>query len=107
MIALMMEAARSTSEMSVNFYQTTRRNITEDKHLHLCLQCFENYVCSYHRKVHTVGRRSAAGQFLSHAEHFRKARFLVEVSSENASQYFPYTIVEAASRFILCPRIFM
>jgi hypothetical protein len=30
---LMMEAA-STSEMSVNFCQTTRRNITEDSHLH-------------------------------------------------------------------------
>jgi hypothetical protein len=32
-IALMMEAA-STSEMSVNFYQTTRRNNPEDSHLH-------------------------------------------------------------------------
>jgi hypothetical protein len=31
--ALMMEAV-STSEMSVNFYQTTRRNIPEDSHLH-------------------------------------------------------------------------
>jgi hypothetical protein len=30
MIALMMEAA-STYEMSVNFYQTTLRNISEDK----------------------------------------------------------------------------
>jgi hypothetical protein len=30
LIALMMEAA-STSEMSVNFYQTTRRNNPEDK----------------------------------------------------------------------------
>jgi hypothetical protein len=30
---LMMEAA-STSEMSVNFYQTTRRNNPEDSHLH-------------------------------------------------------------------------
>jgi hypothetical protein len=29
----MMEAA-STSETSVNFYQTTRRNIPEDSHLH-------------------------------------------------------------------------
>jgi hypothetical protein len=29
----MMEAA-STSEMSVNFYQTTRRNNPEDSHLH-------------------------------------------------------------------------
>jgi hypothetical protein len=33
MIALKMEAA-STSETSVNFYQTTRRNIPEDSHLH-------------------------------------------------------------------------
>jgi membrane-bound lytic murein transglycosylase MltF len=33
MIALMMEAVRS-SETSVNFYQTTRRNIPEDSHLH-------------------------------------------------------------------------
>jgi hypothetical protein len=33
MIALMMEAA-STSEMSANFYQTTRRNNPEDSHLH-------------------------------------------------------------------------
>jgi hypothetical protein len=30
---LMMEAA-SASETSVNFYQTTRRNIPEDSHLH-------------------------------------------------------------------------
>jgi hypothetical protein len=32
LIALMMEAAR-TSETSVNFYQTTRRNNPEDSHL--------------------------------------------------------------------------
>jgi hypothetical protein len=31
-IALMMEAV-NTSETSVNFYQTTRRNIPEDSHL--------------------------------------------------------------------------
>jgi hypothetical protein len=31
-IALMMETAR-TSEMSVNFYQTTRRYNPEDRHL--------------------------------------------------------------------------
>jgi hypothetical protein len=30
----MMEA-ESTSETSVNFYQTTRRNIPEDSHLHI------------------------------------------------------------------------
>jgi hypothetical protein len=33
MIALMMEAA-STSETLVNFYQTTRRNYSEDNNLH-------------------------------------------------------------------------
>jgi hypothetical protein len=33
LIALMMEAA-STSETSVNFYQTIRRNNPEDGHLH-------------------------------------------------------------------------
>jgi hypothetical protein len=33
MIALMMEA-ECTSETSVNFYQTTRRNNPEDSHLH-------------------------------------------------------------------------
>jgi hypothetical protein len=33
LIALMMETA-STSETSINFYQTTRRNIPEDSHLH-------------------------------------------------------------------------
>jgi hypothetical protein len=33
MIALMMEA-ESTSEFSVNFYQTTRLNIPEDSYLH-------------------------------------------------------------------------
>jgi hypothetical protein len=32
-IALLMEAAR-TSETSVNFYHTTRRNNPEDSHLH-------------------------------------------------------------------------
>jgi hypothetical protein len=36
MIILMMEAA-STSETSVNFYQTTRRNTPEDSHLHISL----------------------------------------------------------------------
>jgi hypothetical protein len=32
-IALMMEAV-STSETSVNFYETSRRNIPEDSHIH-------------------------------------------------------------------------
>jgi hypothetical protein len=32
LLALMMEAVR-TSETSVNFYETTRRNIPEDGHL--------------------------------------------------------------------------
>jgi hypothetical protein len=38
-ITLMMEAA-STSETSVNFYRTTRRNIPEDSNLHT--RCREN-----------------------------------------------------------------
>jgi hypothetical protein len=33
-MALMVEAA-STSEMSINFYQITRRNNPEDIHLHI------------------------------------------------------------------------
>jgi hypothetical protein len=38
-IALMTEAA-NTSQMSVNFYQTTRRNNPEDSHLQLYLCCY-------------------------------------------------------------------
>jgi hypothetical protein len=34
MIALMVEA-ENTSETSVNFYQTTRRNNPEDSHIHV------------------------------------------------------------------------
>jgi hypothetical protein len=41
-IALMMEAAR-TSEMSVNFYQATRRNNPEDSHLQT-IPCFQEYL---------------------------------------------------------------
>jgi hypothetical protein len=37
MITLMIEAA-GTTEMSVNFYQTTRRNLTEDSR-HLFIRC--------------------------------------------------------------------
>jgi hypothetical protein len=37
--ALTMEAI-STSVTSVNFYQTTRRNIPEDSHLHLVIAFF-------------------------------------------------------------------
>jgi hypothetical protein len=43
-IALMMEAA-STSETSINFYQTTRRNNPEDSHLHVCLSSF--FFCGF------------------------------------------------------------
>jgi hypothetical protein len=39
LITLMMEAA-STSETSVNFYQTTWHNNPEDSHLHI--HCHEN-----------------------------------------------------------------
>jgi hypothetical protein len=38
-IALVAEAA-STSETSVNFYQTTRRNKRKDGHLHICCYYF-------------------------------------------------------------------
>jgi hypothetical protein len=34
-IRVMIMGAASTSETSVNFYQTTRRNIPEDSHLQL------------------------------------------------------------------------
>jgi hypothetical protein len=45
-IALVVEAA-STSETSVNFYQTTRHNIPEDSHhLHTC--CHENLKSHLH-----------------------------------------------------------
>jgi hypothetical protein len=40
LIALMMEAVSTTSETSVNFYQTTRRNIREDSDLHPLIQSF-------------------------------------------------------------------
>jgi hypothetical protein len=47
LIALMMEAV-STSETSINFYQTTIRNIPEDSHLHtsrrINLKCPSVYV---------------------------------------------------------------
>jgi hypothetical protein len=47
-ITLMMEAA-STSEMSVNFYQTTWHNISEDSHLHLIIYV----LCLGHQLVET------------------------------------------------------
>jgi hypothetical protein len=40
----MMEAA-STCEMSVNFYQTTWRNIPDDSHLHTCCHIRLDYKC--------------------------------------------------------------
>jgi hypothetical protein len=43
LIALIMEAA-STSEKSVNFYQTTRRNNPEDSHLLSFLCPFRTFV---------------------------------------------------------------
>jgi hypothetical protein len=39
-IRAIMMAVASTSETSVNFYQTSRRNIPEDSHLHT--RCREN-----------------------------------------------------------------
>jgi hypothetical protein len=44
-IALMMEAV-STSETLVNFYQTTRRNIPEDSHLHTRRDNLKSYLIS-------------------------------------------------------------
>jgi hypothetical protein len=43
LIALMMEAVR-TYETSVNFYQTARRNIPEDDHVHIISLHFNTYV---------------------------------------------------------------
>jgi hypothetical protein len=49
-VALMMEAV-STSEISVSFYETTRRNIAEDGHLlyDFCtgLHTIEMILCTY------------------------------------------------------------
>jgi hypothetical protein len=45
LIALMMEAAR-TSETLVNFYQTTRRYNLEDSHLQ-SIECFPGVVSRY------------------------------------------------------------
>jgi hypothetical protein len=57
LIALMMEAAK-TSETLVNFYQTTRRYNPEDSHLHthrrenlksyLCNMCMHIYCINFH-----------------------------------------------------------
>jgi hypothetical protein len=56
LIALLLEAA-STSETSVNFYETTRRYIPEDSHIptrrhenlkfHLLFQYFPKVFCTY------------------------------------------------------------
>jgi hypothetical protein len=55
MIALMMEAA-STSEMSVNLYQTTRRNNTEDSRLQLLrgLHLYKHFYKTSIIKMETV-----------------------------------------------------
>jgi hypothetical protein len=49
-IALMMEAA-STSEMSINFYQTTWHNNPEDSHLHS--HCCEDLNLTIHCEFET------------------------------------------------------
>jgi hypothetical protein len=51
-IALMMKAA-GTSETSVNFYQTTQRNIPEDSHLlhHFLVSCTS---CKEHKKMSLI-----------------------------------------------------
>jgi hypothetical protein len=51
MITLIMEAA-STSETSVNFYQTTRRNNPEDSHLQN--MCFITYVIRFVVRVNII-----------------------------------------------------
>jgi hypothetical protein len=55
-ISLMMEAA-STSEASVNFYQTTRRNNREDSHLHTRRR---EYLKSKFRLLNDFGNTAAA-----------------------------------------------
>jgi hypothetical protein len=56
LIALMLEAA-STSETSVNFYQTTRRNNPKDSHLHT--HCRENL------KSHKITEHGKASYYIS------------------------------------------
>jgi hypothetical protein len=46
-IALMMEEA-STSETSVNFYQSTRRNNPQDSHLHFLFALLWESKSGYH-----------------------------------------------------------
>jgi hypothetical protein len=53
-IVLMMEAV-STSKTSVNFYDTTRRNIPEDSHLHICRR--ENLKSHYGNVIHNYFNR--------------------------------------------------
>jgi hypothetical protein len=42
-IVLMMEAASTSKIISVNFYQTTRRNNPEDSHLHELLSASQKH----------------------------------------------------------------
>jgi hypothetical protein len=53
-MALVMEAV-STSETSVNFYETTRRNIPKDSHLHIrrCENLKSNFENICHRVIQT------------------------------------------------------
>jgi hypothetical protein len=54
----MMEAA-STSETSVNLYQTTRRNIPEDSHLHMNpVRILAPYILNIHFSSHNGNRES-------------------------------------------------
>jgi hypothetical protein len=65
-IVLMMEAA-STSETSVNFYQTTRRNNPEDSHLHTYPQSCYRTKCvpEFERTLRRSGRRTLLRSCLS------------------------------------------
>jgi hypothetical protein len=78
MIALMMEAAR-TSETLVNFYQTSRRYNAEDSHLRshrrenliramsfMEVNCFVRY--------HSQGQRAPHDVYLKHFRHKSKKR---------------------------------
>jgi hypothetical protein len=65
LLSLMMEAA-NTSETSVNFYQTTRRNNPEDSHFHS--RCPENL------KSHNVRTRSIVWIPTSHVVWYRGLR---------------------------------
>jgi hypothetical protein len=46
--AMLMMEAESTSETSVNFYQTTRHNNPEDNHLQECMKLYLHSLTHFH-----------------------------------------------------------